>query len=492
MSHSYDLAIVSSFNSAVEPFEPFTTHHIRNQIPVLLCNDGRYGGSGVHAVTDDRMALWWWASPLNGRLPRGDAILVADLDFESLAVQVGVSNPQPALRLVRLSSLAYEHAHDDTFAASSELRQIAQCSDAVEQEERLRQLQGCNIAPLQQIAIGHLLRLTKNGTADEGWWDALSHDCVVSARGNLPALESSLAGGVKTALSDVLDDASIEDAEVLGSVAKLRKLCTDRLEASEAKPQGVTRDAVAAGIIDRGDESQAIQSFLKHPAQVLCLVSGLSAVGKSSVIAKAFAEAGYRNVHRITLAPDATPAYMASAIIAALGHARARDMEDPVAALDALGTSLFRRSTILVIEGAGNLCEHLMWRDPVFPTLLEALVDLCRQGQAKIICESDVLLEFPHIDAALLRRVWVRGLANDDGVALLDQQIRRAGLDPANYGDESRSRIVTAVGGHPGAIVLVSEAIQASTMANVLADLQARKGVHATIVRRILRRLRLG
>lgn len=85
----------------------------------------------------------------------------------------------------------------------------------------------------------------------------------------------------------------------------------------------------------------------------------------------------------------------------------------------------------------------------------------------------------------------ITGLPIGDGTTLLDQQLRRTGLDPAHYSQDQRSRIVGGLAGHPGAIVLASEYIEESGIEQVLSDIEGRKGVHERIVKRILTRLHL-
>src|SRR5262249_38319216 len=121
VSAPYDLAVVCAYNPGTEPYDPFVDHHVFNRIPVVLCNDGRYGGSGIHVPTDRRMNLWWWSEPFHGRLPRGDGIVIVELDWDSLATQVGVADPKSSVNLSSVAAITYEGAEDKTYSASEEL-----------------------------------------------------------------------------------------------------------------------------------------------------------------------------------------------------------------------------------------------------------------------------------------------------------------------------------------------------------------------------------
>lgn len=161
---SYDLVVVCTYNADTAPFKPFINHHVQNRIPVILCNDGRYGGSGIHVPTDRRMNLWW-QEEAEGELPRGDSILVADIEWAHLAPQVGVADPKPALQLVAVAGIVYEDAEDDAFPAAAATTAIAQRGDNGVQQELLSQVSTQRLSAIQRMKVGMLLRLARAGTA---------------------------------------------------------------------------------------------------------------------------------------------------------------------------------------------------------------------------------------------------------------------------------------------------------------------------------------
>jgi hypothetical protein len=65
---NYDLVVIVAYNRTIDPFLPLINQSTFNRIPVLFCNDGRFGGSCVAVSQDQRMDTWWWSSPRNGRL----------------------------------------------------------------------------------------------------------------------------------------------------------------------------------------------------------------------------------------------------------------------------------------------------------------------------------------------------------------------------------------------------------------------------------------
>jgi Tfp pilus assembly protein PilF len=73
----------------------------------------------------------------------------------------------------------------------------------------------------------------------------------------------------------------------------------------------------------------------------------------------------------------------------------------------------------------------------------------------------------------------------------MNQQLRRTGLEPADYAEGDRKRIVEGLGGYPGAIILAAEYVESAGISEILRDVTGKKGVYTRIVERVLRKLHL-
>ena len=131
--------------------------------------------------------------------------------------------------------------------------------------------------------------------------------------------------------------------------------------------------------------------------------------------------------------------------------------------------------------------DHGKWRDARFPDLIEALADSLATKQGKLILLSARQLPLDKLDPSTIHRMWLKGLKEEPRRILLDQHLRRAGVEPVDYDVAIRQQLATDLDGHPGAIILATEFACEDGLDTVAADVHSRKGTHASIVRRILR-----
>ncbi len=217
----YDLIAVLAYNRDVDAFQAFIQHHTSNRIPVIVCNDGCYGGSGVHLAHDRRIAEWWWAEPHAGRLPRGDGILVVDIHSRHSAPQVSIANPMPGARLVCIQALVYESAGDAGYGAAK-LLSAASRTDAEAQLRVLDNIDSRQLAPIQRLKVEYLRRLARLGNAGDNWWGCLGNDCQVASQPDLQGLQNLLARTSSTRLmqnlASVVSDSGEEGLSLLGTI----------------------------------------------------------------------------------------------------------------------------------------------------------------------------------------------------------------------------------------------------------------------------------
>ena len=493
MPADYDLIVVCAHNASSEPFEPFVRQHVANRVPVILANDGRYGGSGVHVVIDKRLQSWWWSEPQRGQLPRSDGILVIEVDWDHLAPQVGVADPHPSGHLIACHSIVYEQAEDEGRQIAELLQTARRHHDNTTQAELLTQAIGRNTPPIQQMKVIHLRRLSETGAADAAWWEALGDDCVVPVLSDLRGLEQDLCAISTDRLQQLLAADVVHDESALGKVAILAQ----SYRKYAALPSGNASVAPApsavdrSGIINRKIECDGIRRCLANPRMPLCLVHGLSVVGKSTVIDTAIGQAGYRNVYRIQLARDSTPQFLAESLLRQFRRSASPHRNNAVQVIRLELSPLLPRNAVIVIERAHLLLQDFIWRAPASPQLIAVVADAVRSRDSTVIVESEVSLEVPLPDPSRACRIPIRGLPDDEGLVFFDQQLRRAGLTPTHYGEEQRRAIVKGLGGHPGAIILSSEYVEQVGIEQVVGDISSRRGIHGQIVRKIVRRLHL-
>jgi len=292
----------------------------------------------------------------------------------------------------------------------------------------------------------------------------------------------------------VIQSGNVQDVTVLGNAAKLMNAYKKAAGGTKQGP-GSQKTAISGNddvTIDREGESTEVMRFLEHPRQVACLVFGLDAVGKTTVVEKAIAKGGYRKVARLSLAPDVTGPFLAVNILSSIEYPRAAKVRDPIAALRAIFPARLRAIRVIIIQDAENLLAHVMWRDAALQDVFRILMTLARAAECKVVVESSTQFDLPIDDPNLVKRVPVRGLHPEDGLALLNQQFRRVGLEPSEFAEGDRRQIVDILSGHPGATILAADYVENSGIGRVRNDLIGKTGVYTRIVQRVLQKLHLG
>ncbi len=488
----YDIVVIVAYNDGISPFLPMIQQNSQGQIPVVFCNDGRFGASSINVVMDHRMqGIWWWNEPLRGRLPIGDAVLVADVHLDSLAAQFGVTNPSAPAQLISLRPIVGERSDRDPPRVARELLTISHTDD---NSTQAKMIDGClkEFRPnaIQEVLMLQLKRLASAGTASAEWWNCIGQTCLIPGEYDLRGLEAELSSSASQLADKLLVSSSIVDDALLGKIAKLKRSCGARVavkndEASVTVGQRMNR------FIDREDETRQLRDFLDHQIQRVMFISGLDDVGKETAIDASLAQAGHRTPITIDLAPDVTLGFIANALAKHFRLPNEGIASDATIAMmkDAEFVQRMPLGSILLLLNADSLKAHGQWRDSRIPDALSTLVHAFDVRKGKLIVVSAGRLDLPGVEPRFVNRLWMRGLPDDFGVLLLDQHLRQMGLDPSNFDNAQKQAVVHNIGGHPGAIVLVADYIEQMSFGEVEEDLIRRKGVHTQIVRRILKRL---
>ncbi len=480
-----DLAVICAYNKSIEPFAPFIAQNTRNKIPVVFCNDGRFGQSAVLAQVDSRVETWWWAPPNEGRLPVGDGLLVVDVDLAARAPEVGVANPSSTLHLKSIAAVVGEHGLASPVRIADVLPEIASRHDQVVQAQLLRELlQQEAPTAIQRLKLQYLNTLVENDAATQDWWLTLKADCLLPQLPDLRILEGELAGACLSVLDETLQSGVIREDAAVGRLHKLAQRCRAAAATSIGRELSQTLHQQPAPL-DRVDEAAHLRSLLDNKTVKLVVVSGLQGVGKRTLVDLALRQAGRAAERVLELASDATPEFLIAALFRIVGLPLPERYD-----YDLLDTSRFRErlqwGLILCVHNAEHLTSHGSWRDSNCPGLLLSLARGLSATGGKLILQSPRQLTIEGAAAGEVGRLPLRGLDPENAVALLDQQLRRVGLEPTGFNSDDRRSVVTVLGGHPGAIILASEFIASEGMRAVVTDLRDRKGIHASIVRLVM------
>ena len=376
------------------------------------------------------------------------------------------------------------------FAACQAIREIGTINDNTAQTHRLNEIiQEVHAPPLLSFKLAHLARLTRNGTASVQWWDALGRDCQIADSTDIEGLHALLAEKCRKVSQKLLQDAHLTDPSLIGALHLFDRACA--AVASPLESAKRSSPVATSQMLDRTDETYTVQEFLDHPQQAMLIVVGLDGIGKTLVVDHAVSQTG-RQLHRLAIASDTSLDFIGEWILRCFSVGDRPPSGKPSDAI--LGDWLaqhVKRDNIIVIEKGQLLLSHGIWREKAAPEFLVGLA-LCLQNQkCKLIIESSFQFDLPSADPSSVRRYRIGGLPSEPGILLLDQHLRRSGVDPDNYDKKQRTEVVNRLGGHPFALIIASEYVEQKGMAPVISELRNRKGVHYEIVRRVLRDLEL-
>lgn len=121
---SASVMCVVSNHARPHDFKHLNEQAYKNGIPAVLVNDGAFGGSGVFLIHDNRGENWWFAGANHAALPKGDAILVVDVDLECTSPQVSRANPRFPTGLSGLSAIVPASSTDSHCYISNELGKL--------------------------------------------------------------------------------------------------------------------------------------------------------------------------------------------------------------------------------------------------------------------------------------------------------------------------------------------------------------------------------
>ncbi len=484
-----DLIVIPSFDTKPEQFQGFCSQQVKNKRAVVYCNDGAHGGSRLCVIEDQRIENWLSASFPAG-LPSGDSYMVADVDLDVVAVEVGTARPAQALRLIELGSIVNEHSAAGN--VSSTLAEIARLKDSAARAQELNSLLARGDAiELQRLRINHLYEQEKRGASTSEWWPVIGKDCVVKNSTSLRELEAKLAATCTQHLISIIGNVTKSRGDLSRNFVEFLAECERRGKNEKAMEPRRRLDDIRA-TLDRDDEAGQVYRFLDNSRLRLLEVSGLPQIGKSASLDKALSQAGVQRIVRIPLNDSSSPDYIVYSLMSSGGGGPKPPYADPVAM--ALGEAIaraIRTTEVVLLEDAQELLEYGMWRDTRFPALLAALINVVEREKKKLIIETRRDLPVELSDVTLRTRLRVNGLRDTFARALLDGQLRRVGLSPEVVTDAQKEIVAKKLGGHPIAIAIAADAIYESGASDVVDQLQKREGFFLNFLRAIVARLNL-
>ncbi len=488
----YDVVGLLAYDSRPTQFGAFISTQVRNKKAVAFCNDGAFGGSSIATALDNRMSSWLHETLPNG-LPAGDAILVADIDLDVTAVEVGTAVPGVSMRLVLLASIVGEH-----HPASEAARQMAEVRELGQSTARAAQLEELLRRPLetlQRVRLDQLLTVEARGLPSEELWRELGRDCILPGLSSLRELEAQLSSRCSRYLTPLLGSSLTQKEEVAIPFMQYLAECNRRMGAQAPDDTKAKAEDYAIAIVDRERETSSVHLFLDEPTQLVLEVTGLNGIGKTSTLKKALTQSGISATLRIILTDTSSVDYILYSVLQYGGGQPRPPYSDPaqVASGPALRAAL-RSIRVLILEGAHYLLDRDAWRDARFPSVIAALLDSADATRTKIIIESRHELPLALGHPASRAKLHVRGLskeANRFGVALFDAQLRRVNLLPSVVGDREKSTIVDKLGGHPVAIALAADVSYEEGVDALLASLRDRRGFFLHFLEELVRGLKL-
>jgi len=492
VKNSYDVVGVVSCDAKPEQFQPFIDQQVRNRKLVLYCNDGHAGKSRFGVLHDDRAPSLLRDSMPDG-LPPGDALLVADLNLDATAIEVGTAVPRVACKLVSLASVVGEHS--SSVVASRVLRSVASLPEGAARAEQIAQYLATSPTDrLQELRMNYLGDIERRGLPSAHWWSALGDDCVVTGQDDFEGMEARLAARCRDFLETVLSTEAAQRPELSRLLLQFYAECVKRAGSLE-KASAVASAADPVSVIDREGEVRSVTDFLDHRAATVLEVTGLSQIGKSSVVEKALSQSGISAVSRVPLTNTSSAEYIVYALLRRGSGLPAPPYADPVeVARSASFSNALRRQRVIVFERAHLLLDLGNWRDEYLGAVVATIIDVAHREKVKVIFETQRELPIDIADPSLRARLRVSGLykhLRNFGVAIFDAQLRRVGLSPDILSEESKGTIVERLGGHPVAIAFAADASYEEGGESVLKALKDRKGFYLTFIERLLRPLNI-
>ena len=488
----FDLLSIISYSHTPDYFSPFIDSQSQRSKICTYLNDGAIGQSAIKFPIDRRKSSWFFNAPLQGKLPKGDSLLIIDVSLNGLSPSVGVVNPGANYEIKLLSSITYKQTALYNSKVAIELREIATIDQAEVRNKRLEKILISGSPDQNQKArIQYLEELTRSGIDNENHWNCYANDLIIDQPG-LIDIESSLAKNCYQCLLPILTEDSF-DTVTEKSLKYFLKNCKEKSDISDRtiELQCEAEAFTQIDTINRDWECSRILSFLDNNDEVAIQITGLLNIGKSSTIAKAIGQTGARKINRISIEPSSTFQYIFEKL---LGN----PWSDETPEDQEIHRLLSDQNTIRAILDWDLVwfenCEFLFtgggWRTDDLKELFHTLLPKLQGERTKIIFETTFELQFDFTDTSILGKLRIKGFEGGSlshGVALLNKQFRRLGLSPSDLSQQDKENVVRKIGGHPLAIIYFADAVYEEGFENVKKAINKSGGFYKRVINKILR-----
>ncbi len=236
------VVVISAYDPNPDQFLPEILRRTKNQQLVLFVNDGRFGGTGAHFVTDSRPQGGWMGEPTNGLLPKGDGFVLIEVNLSSLFGAVGVNNPRLNYILHSVQAVVPSSPSISSYRVAKSLNDYpapgsGDCSASaarpgVDSDAQLRFIEGLlhseSPTPIQSAKLHRMAVLARNLDLSARRWDIYGTDCIYPSTSDLSLLERSFASRLLTTTSHILHSRTTTQPSVTAIVDCVRA-CEERV-----------------------------------------------------------------------------------------------------------------------------------------------------------------------------------------------------------------------------------------------------------------------
>lgn len=500
------MVVIEAYSTNTEGFESVGEFFSLREVPVLVCNNGRYGGSGIYLSKSVRQRFSNPPGQSTWLESKMEAIMFLDFLPDSFAVKRGVLDT--AVRgswavcpLLYGKEPPWEKDYKITLREIKKCLQEGECGDAADYAEVLLTLREGHLPDTLQKAFAYFQNHVENFCGDILFY-TLPLQCVL-----LPfhSTYAQFRGEIKNALELCVNFGQEAIPFIVGLMQQKETYPEETLIPiepilPEAVKGRIPTQAETLEFRDRGNYMNQLQEAMTNSSVHLILISGAYGIGKSSLVAVDFK----RNlpnwsVQTIGLTPTTRFSMVLEYIANAIGHSLKADTLTN-SGKNALKPILerFTRELLLkdgraiVVDQMESILMGLQGKDHTLLTLFRDAIYNLNAGRGKIIFISDVRFSpeiFP--DNPAVKRIVV-GRISDNGYVkkILEYEMRRHELISPGDTPDIPERVYELVNGHPLTAKLCVEAMARQGVES-LNDISLNQ-VQEQVIQQLLQKIHLG
>lgn len=459
------MVLTVACSTSTEGFQELSGQLARREVPMLICNASRFGGSGIHLPPSVRQRFTNPPGQSSCLEPENESVFLLDFLPASYFVKRGVldTDVRGSWTVCPVFYGEKPSWHRDYIQTLRDMEQSldsGSAADAADAADVLLTLQESQLPPRLEAAF-------RNFSAQAVTFCGDTAACLLPLRCVLLPLNSTqayLRREIQTALHFLVEVDS--DAEsLITALMNQRKAypVEEHISIQPILPSAVTKPAPTREddlrFWDRGNYMNDLIAAITNPAVRLILISGAYGIGKSSLTSITFR----RNLPNWTVKPiSLTPTTRFSMVLEYLANAIGHPLKADTltrSSKNALRPILERFcKSLLAKDGQAVVVDQMesillgqQGKDHTLMTLFRDAVCGLKSGQGKVIFLSDVRFSqeiFP--DHPAIKRIVVGRIPEDGYVQkILEYEIRRRKLLSPGKVPEIPPRLYTLINGHP-------------------------------------------